>query len=101
LREHAAYAVIQGEGFMKKETVKYTSDKGEIIGALRPIKDFLPAPADLFAVIRKTGPQTKVTLELDNEVVAFFKREARRRRTSYQRMIRNLVRSYAQARSTR
>lgn len=86
---------------MKKETVKYTSDKGEIIGALRPIKDFLPSPEDLFSVIKKIGPQTKVTLELDDDVVAFFKREATRRRTSYQRMIRNLVRSYARAQASR
>jgi hypothetical protein len=42
-------------------------------------------------------PQTKVTLALDNDSLAFFKREARRRNTSYQRMIRNLVRSYARA----
>ena len=40
--------------------------------------------------------RTKVTLELDNSALEFFKREARKRKTSYQRMIRNLVRSYAQ-----
>jgi len=42
-------------------------------------------------------PQTKVTLALDNDSLAFSKREARRRNTSYQRMIRNQVRSYARA----
>jgi hypothetical protein len=42
-------------------------------------------------------PQTKVTLALGNDSLAFFKREARRRNTSYQRMIRILVRSYARA----
>ena len=41
--------------------------------------------------------KTKVTLELDNSALEFFKREARKRNTSYQRMIRNLVRSYAQS----
>jgi predicted DNA binding CopG/RHH family protein len=49
----------------------------------------------------KTGKQTKVTLALDNDALAFFKREASRRRTSYQRMIRNLVRSYARAQASR
>jgi hypothetical protein len=31
----------------------------------------------------------------------FFKREARRRKTSYQRMIRHLVRAYSQAHAVR
>ena len=80
---------------MKRETVKYTDDKGEIIGDLRPIKKGeLPSLDELVGKLRQ---QTKVTLALDNDAIAFFKREARRRNTSYQRMIRNLVRSYARA----
>ena len=62
---------------------------------------FLTSPKELFAAVRKNGPQTKVTLELDDDALAFFKREANRRKTSYQRMIRNLIRSYARARSAR
>jgi hypothetical protein len=80
---------------MKKRTVKYTDDKGEIVGDLRSIKKGeLPSLDELVGKLRQ---QTKVTLALDNDAIAFFKREARRRNTSYQRMIRNLVRSYAQA----
>jgi gamma-glutamylcyclotransferase (GGCT)/AIG2-like uncharacterized protein YtfP len=80
---------------MKKRTVKYTEDKGEIIGDLRLIKKGeLPSLDELVGKLRR---QTKVTLALDHDALEFFKREARRRNTSYQRMIRNLVRSYARA----
>jgi hypothetical protein len=80
--------------FMKRKTVKYTDDRGEMAGDLRRIKDDLPSPDQLAGEISQ---QTKVTLALDNDALAFFKREANRRNTSYQRMIRNLVRSYARA----
>ena len=80
---------------MKNKTLKYTDDKGEIIGDLRPIKKGeLPS---LDQLVDKLRAQTKVTLVLDNEAVAFFKREANKRHTSYQRMIRNLVLSYARS----
>jgi predicted DNA binding CopG/RHH family protein len=83
---------------MKKKTVKYTDDKGEIVGELRRIPDDLPSPEELAGEMVK---RTKVTLELDDDALAFFKREANRRKTSYQRMIRNLVRSYARAAAAR
>jgi predicted DNA binding CopG/RHH family protein len=83
---------------MKRKTVKYTDDKGEMDGKLQRIRDDLPSPEELAGEIAK---RTKVTLELDNDALAFFKREASRRRTSYQRMIRNLVRSYARAQASR
>ena len=79
---------------MRKKTVKYSDDKGELAGDWRRIKDNLPSPDELAGEMRR---QTKVTLALDDDALAFFKREASRRRTSYQRMIRNLVRSYASA----
>src|SRR5262245_42281001 len=83
---------------MKKKTrskIKYTDDKGEIQGELRIVRrGELP---ELDALLDKLPEKTKVTLELDNSALEFFKREARKRNTSYQRMIRNLVRSYAQS----
>ena len=80
---------------MKKRTVNYTGDKGEIAGDLRPVKKGeLPSLDELVGKLRR---QTKVTLALDDDALDFFKREAQRRNTSYQRMIRNLVRSYARA----
>jgi hypothetical protein len=83
---------------MKKRTAKYSDDKGEIIGELHRIRDELPSIDELTG-----GPvrQTKVTIALDDDALSFFKREARRRSTSYQRMIRNLVRAYSQAHRTR
>ena len=83
---------------MKKRTVKYSDDKGEIIGDLRRIRDELPSIEQLTG-----GPvrQTKVTIALDDDALSFFKREARRRNTSYQRMIRNLVRAYSQVHRVR
>ncbi|MCC6946286.1 MAG: hypothetical protein IT539_00830 [Bradyrhizobiaceae bacterium] len=73
---------------MKSKTVKYTT--GEI-GRLRVVKDFLPPPDQL--VLRDDN--VKVTLSLSRRSVTFFKREARKRRVPYQRMIRALVDEYA------
>ena len=78
---------------MKKKTVRYTDDKGEIVGDLRPLrKGELPS---LDQLVGKLHQKQKVTLALDGEAIQFFKREASKRHTSYQRMIRNLVLAYA------
>ncbi len=74
---------------MSNRTVKYTA--GEI-GRLRIVKDFLPRPDDL--VLREDN--VKVTLSLSRRSLDFFKREAKRRRVPYQRMIRALVDTYAE-----
>jgi hypothetical protein len=42
-------------------------------------------------------PQEKITLAVDRDALTFFKTEAKKRKTSYQRMIRNLISSYARA----
>jgi hypothetical protein len=72
---------------MKNRTVKYT--EGEI-GRLRVIDDFLPPPDAL--VPREEN--VKVTLSLSRRSVDFFKREGKKRRVPYQRMIRALVDHY-------
>ena len=72
-----------------RNKAKYTA--GEI-GRVRLIKDFLPAPADL--VPREEN--VKVTLSLSRRSLDFFKREAKKRRVPYQRMIRALVDTYAE-----
>lgn len=74
---------------MKKKMVKYT--EGEI-GAVRVVKDFLPRPDEL--VLKDSN--VKVTLSLSRRSVDFFKREAKRQRVPYQRMIRALVDKYAE-----
>ena len=74
---------------MSKRTVRYTA--GEI-GRIRVIEDFLPSPADL--VPREDN--VKVTLSLSRHGLDFFKRESKKRRVPYQRMIRALVDNYAE-----
>ncbi len=59
---------------------------------MRIIGDFLPPPADLVP----PEENVKVTLSLSRRSLDFFKREAKKRRVPYQRMIRVLVDSYAE-----
>ncbi len=74
---------------MRSRTVRYAA--GEI-ARFRVIEDFLPPPAEL--VPREDN--VKVTLSLSRRSLDFFKREARKRRVPYQRMIRALVDTYAE-----
>jgi len=69
--------------------IKYTD---EPLGKLRVVPDFLPPPEDL--VFREEG--IKVTLALSKRSVEFFKREAAKHHTQYQRMIRRLLDAYAE-----
>ena len=69
--------------------IKYTD---EPIGSPRVIADFLPPPEDL--AFREEG--VKITLALSKRSVEFFKREAQRHNTQYQRMIRRLLDAYAE-----
>lgn len=68
--------------------IKYTD---EPLGSPKVVSDFLPAPEDL--VFREEG--VKVTLALSKRSVDFFKREATKHNTQYQRMIRRLLDAYA------
>ncbi len=79
---------------MTSKTVKYTT--GEI-GRVRVIDDFLPSPDSL--VPREQN--VKVTLSLSRRSLDFFKREAKKRRVPYQRMIRSLVDMYAERQETK
>ena len=67
------------------------NDADQPIGGLKRVKDFLPAPHELVV------PQVtvKVTLSLTKSSLEFFKREAKRHKTKYQKMIRELVDRYA------
>jgi len=71
------------------EKIRYTD---EPLGNLRVVPDFLPRPEDL--VFRDEG--VKVTIALSKRSVEFFKSEARRHNTQYQRMIRRLLDAYAE-----
>jgi predicted DNA binding CopG/RHH family protein len=70
-----------------KRRIKYTD---EAVGELRMIKDFLPSPDQLVLKEEKV----KVTISLSRESVEFFKKEAKKQRTSYQKMIRRVIDFY-------
>ena len=74
---------------MKKKMVEYS--EGEM-GAVKIVKDFLPAPSEL--VLKNDN--VKVTLSLSRRSIEFFKREAKRQHVPYQKMIRALVDGYAE-----
>jgi hypothetical protein len=78
----------KGSEFMSAK-IKYTD---EPIGKLKVVEDFLPPPEDL--VFRDEG--VKVTIALSKRSVDFFKSEAAKHHTQYQRMIRRLLDTYAQ-----
>jgi predicted DNA binding CopG/RHH family protein len=71
-----------------KNKIKYTD---ETMGKLRIVKDFLPPPDQL--VLKED--KVKVTISLSKASIDFFKREAQKRRTSYQKMIRQVIDFYA------
>ena len=72
-----------------KKSIRYTD---EPLGRLKIVPDFLPRPEDL--VFRDEG--VKVTIALSKRSVEFFKAEARKHDTQYQRMIRRLLDAYAE-----
>jgi predicted DNA binding CopG/RHH family protein len=61
------------------------------MGRLKIIEDFLPPPEAL--ILRED--KVKVTISLNKDSVEFFKREAKKQKTSYQKMIREVVDIYA------
>lgn len=67
--------------------IKYTKEPMK----LKVIRDFLPPPEQL--VVAEEG--VKITISLSRRSVDFFKKAAERHNTSYQRMIRRLLDTYA------
>ncbi len=70
-----------------KRKIKYTD---EPIGKVRVVRDFLPSPEEL-ALKDET---VKVTIALSKTSVEFFKKEAQKYNTQYQKMIRRLLDEY-------
>ncbi len=71
-----------------KSKIRYTD---EPMGDLRVVKDFLPPP-DQLALKEET---VKVTISLKRSSVDYFKKEAKKNHTSYQKMIRQLLDWYS------
>ena len=67
--------------------IQYTD---EPLGEFRVISDFLPSPEEL--AFREES--VKVTIALSKKSVDFFKLEAGKHHTQYQRMIRQLIDAY-------
>src|SRR5947208_909343 len=78
----------KASGYMSGK-IRYTD---EPLGDLEVVPDFLPRPEDL--VFRDEG--VKVTISLSKRSVEFFKDQARKHNTQYQRMIRRLLDAYAE-----
>ncbi len=70
--------------------IKYTD---EPLGKTHVVPDFLPSPTEL--AFREEG--VKVTLALSKKSIVFFKSEATKHQTQYQRMIRRLLDAYVNA----
>ena len=71
-----------------KKKIKYTD---ESLDRVRVISDFLPSPEEL--VLK--DETIKVTIALSKASVDFFKTEAKKYNTQYQKMIRRLLDEYA------
>lgn len=69
--------------------IKYTDEQ---LGDVEIVRDFLPPPEQL--AFREEG--VKVTLSLSRKSVEFFKAEAAKNHSQYQRMIRRLVDAYVE-----
>ena len=68
--------------------IKYTD---EPLRMGERVTDFLPPPSQLV----KREKTVKVTLELTETSLAFFKKHAKQEHVPYQRMIRGLIDAYA------
>jgi hypothetical protein len=78
----------RGKRSMKKR-IRYTD---EPMGELRVVKDFLPPPDRL--VLKEDN--VKITISLSKSSIDFFKTEAKKQRTSYQKMIRRVIDVYTE-----
>jgi len=72
--------------------IRYTN---ETLGEIKVIPDFLPSPDEL--AFREES--VKVTISLSKKSVEFFKSQAAKHHTQYQRIIRRLLDAYVDAQS--
>jgi predicted DNA binding CopG/RHH family protein len=76
----------KGEKFMSKQ-IRYTD---EPIGDIKLVADFLPSPKEL----KLKSENTKITITLSSESIAYFKQVAKENHMQYQKMIRQLLDEY-------
>ena len=70
-----------------KKKIRYANGPS---GEVKVIRDFLPPPEELAF----KEEQVKVTISLSKSSVDFFRKEAKRHHTQYQKMIRRLLDLY-------
>jgi hypothetical protein len=76
-----------------KKKIRYTDDPLKMGGR---VVDFLPPPSQLV----KREKTVKVTLELTEGSLDFFKKQAKRESVPYQRMLRGLIDAYTKHQET-
>lgn len=78
-----------------KRKIRYTEGPKALakMKTVKAVPDFLPPPEDL---VLREEQGVKVTLALSKRSVEFFKKEAQKHNTQYQRMIRRLLDVYAE-----
>lgn len=77
---------------MKKKIKNKASSSDMPIGKLTKVANFLPPPEELIAA----DTMVKVTLSLDRFSLEFFKKMADKLGAKYQKMMREVLRGYAQ-----
>ncbi len=82
---------------MATKTKKKTKYTDEPIGEIKIIKDFLPSPEQLAF----KDDNVKITITLNKSSIEFFKKEAKKNRTHYQKMIRRLLDIYVEHHTNR
>lgn len=75
---------------VKRSMSKAIQYSSEPIGDIKLITDFLPSPEEL--ALKKQN--TKVTISLSSESVAYFKNTAKKHHMQYQKIIRQLLDEY-------
>jgi len=74
----------------KRSMSKIIQYSDEPLGEMKIVPDHLPSPAEL----AKKNENTKVTISLSSESVAYFKQSAKKHHMQYQKMIRQLLDEY-------
>ena len=67
------------------------SDGDRPIGKLTIIKDDLPSPK----VLARAFETQRITMDVENDTIEFFKRQANVTGAKYQRLMREVLKSYA------
>ena len=81
-----------------KKAIKYTDEPFDVdLNGAKIIDDFLPPP-DKLVFKEKT---VKITLNVSESSIRFFKREAEKQGVKYQQMLRALIDKYVSAHSPR